>query len=50
MERVRAEALGQTKLAFDDLVNQLYAGQDRRALKKRLNPSIGLDAGFYLPV
>ena len=24
----RGEALGQTKLAFDDLVNQLYAGQD----------------------
>ena len=28
MEGVRAEALGQTKLALDDLVNQLYAGQD----------------------
>ena len=24
MERVSAEALGQTKLAFDDLVNQLH--------------------------
>jgi translation initiation factor IF-1 len=27
MEGVRAEALGQTKLALDDLVNQLYAGR-----------------------
>jgi hypothetical protein len=50
VEGVRAEALWQTKLAFDDLVSQLYAGQTRRALKKRLNPSIGLDAAFYPPV
>jgi hypothetical protein len=28
MEWVRAEALGETELAFDDLVNQLHAGQD----------------------
>jgi hypothetical protein len=28
LEGVRAEALWQTKLAFDDLVSQLCAGQD----------------------
>ena len=28
MEGVRAEALGQTKLAFDDLVNQFNAAQE----------------------
>jgi len=48
MEGVRAEALGQTKLALDDLVNRLYAGQTRRALKKLLNPSIGLTRLFTL--
>ena len=36
MEGVRAEALGQTKLALDDLVNQLYAGQDPPSVEETL--------------
>ena len=40
MEGVRAEALGQSKLAFDDLVNQSMPARTRRALKKRLKPSM----------
>jgi hypothetical protein len=38
MEGVRAEALGQTKLALDDLVNQLYAGQDPPSVETKALP------------
>ena len=48
VEGVRAEALGQTKLAFDDLVNEFNAAQNTPALKKRLKPSIGATRLFTL--
>ena len=36
MKGVRAEARGQTKLAFDDLLNQLYADQDPPGVEEAL--------------
>jgi hypothetical protein len=50
MERVRAEALGQTKLAFDDFVNQLYAGQDTLCVDEALETKHRAHAAFYPPV
>jgi hypothetical protein len=50
MEGVRAEALGQTKLAFDDLVNQLYAGQDPPGVEEALESEHRAHAAFYPPV
>jgi hypothetical protein len=46
MEGVRAEALGQTKLAFDDLVNQLYAGQDPPGVEEALESEHRAHAAF----
>jgi hypothetical protein len=50
MERVRAEALGQTKLAFDDFVSQLYAGQDTPCVEEALEAKHRAHAAFYPPV
>jgi hypothetical protein len=50
MEGVRAEALGQTKLALDDLVNQLYAGQDPPSVEETLESEHRAHAAFYPPV
>jgi hypothetical protein len=50
MEGVRAEALGQTKLAFNDLVNQLYAGQDPPGVEEALETKHWTHAAFYSPV
>jgi hypothetical protein len=50
MEGVRAEALGQTKLAFDDLVNQLYAGQDPPGVEEALESEHRTHAAFNPPV
>ena len=50
MEGVRAEALGQTKLAFDDLLNQLYAGQDPPGVEEALETKHWSRAAFYPPV
>jgi hypothetical protein len=50
MEGVRAEALGQTKLALDDLVNQLYAGQDPPGVEEALESEHRAHAAFYPPV
>ena len=36
MEGVRAEALGQTKLAFDDLVNEFDAAQNTPGVEEAL--------------
>jgi hypothetical protein len=48
LEWVCAEALGQTELAFDELVNQFNAAQNTPGLKKRLKPSIGATRLFIL--
>ena len=50
MEGVRAEALGQTKLAFDDLVNQFNAGQDPPCVEEALESEHRAHAAFYPPV
>jgi hypothetical protein len=50
MEGVRAESLGQTKLAFDDLVNQLYAGQDPPGVEEALESEHRTHAAFNAPV
>jgi hypothetical protein len=50
MEGVRAEALGQTKLAFDDLVNQLYADQDPPGVEEALETKHWSHAAFYPPM
>jgi hypothetical protein len=50
MEGVRAEALGQTRLALDDLVNQLYAGQDPPGVEEALESEHRAHAAFYPPV
>jgi hypothetical protein len=47
MEWVSAEALGQTKLAFDDLVNQLHAGQDPPGVEEALESEHRAHAAFY---
>jgi hypothetical protein len=47
---VRADALGQTKLALDDLVNQLYAGQDPPGVEEALESEHRAHAAFYPPV
>jgi hypothetical protein len=46
MEGVRAEALGQTKLALDDLVNQLYASQDPPGVEEALESEHRAGRGF----
>src|SRR6266436_8687890 len=43
-------ALGQTKLALDDLVNQLYAGQDPPSVEETLESEHRAHAAFYPPV
>ncbi len=48
MEGVRAEALGQTKLALDDLVNRLYAGQDPPGVEEALESEHRLTRLFTL--
>ena len=40
MEWLRAEALRQTKLAFDDLVNQFNAAQNTAGVEGALKPKI----------
>jgi hypothetical protein len=50
MEGIRAEALGQTKLAFDDLVNQLYASQDPPGVEEALETKHWSHAAFNAPV
>jgi hypothetical protein len=50
MEGVRAEALGQTKLTLDDLVNQLYAGRDPPGVEEALESEHRAHAAFYPPV
>jgi len=50
MEGVRAEVLGQTKLAFDDLLNQLYAGQDPPSVEEALETKHWSRAAFYPPM
>jgi hypothetical protein len=50
VEGVRAEALWQTKLAFDDLVSQLYAGQDLPGVEGALESEHRAHAAFYPPV
>src|SRR5208283_2064741 len=50
MEGVRAEALGQTKLAFDDLVNQFNAGQDPPCVEEALESEHRAHAAFYPPM
>ena len=43
-------ALGQTKLALDDLVNQLYAGQDPPSVEETLESEHRAHAAFNPPV
>ena len=50
LEWVRAEAIRQTKLAFDDLVNQLYAGQDPPCAEEALESEHRAHAAFYAAV
>src|SRR6266446_2028849 len=50
MEGVRAEALGQTKLALDDLVNHLYAGQDPPGVEEALESEHRAYAALHPPV
>jgi hypothetical protein len=50
MEGVRADGLGQTKLALDDLVNQLYAGQHPPGVEEALESEHRAHAAFYPPV
>jgi hypothetical protein len=46
----RGEALGQTKLAFDDLVNQLYAGQNPPGVEEAREPEHRAHPGLDAPV
>ena len=50
MEGVRAEALGQTELAFDDLVNQFNASQDPPCVEEALESEHRAHAAFYPPM
>ena len=50
MERLRAEALRQTKLAFDDLVNQFNAAQNTPRVEEALETKHWSHAAFYPPV
>jgi hypothetical protein len=50
MEGLRAEALWQTELAFDDLVSQLHAGQDPPGVEEALESEHRAHAAFYPPV
>src|SRR5271157_3441964 len=50
MEGVRAEALGQTKLAFDDLVNEFNAAQNTPGVEEALETRHWSHAAFYPPV
>jgi hypothetical protein len=47
MEGVRAEALGQTKLAFDDLVNEFNAAQNTPGVEEALETKHWSHAAFY---
>ena len=49
MEGVRAEALGQTKLAFDDLVNEFNAAQNTPGVEEALETKHWSHAAFYPP-
>ena len=46
MEGVRAEALGQTKLAFDDLVNEFNAAQNTPGVEEALETKHWSHAAF----
>jgi hypothetical protein len=50
MEGVRAEALGQTKLAFDDLVNEFNAAQNTPGVEEALEAEHWTHAAFYPPM
>ena len=50
MEGVRAEALGHTKLAFDDLVNEFDAAQNTPGVEEALEAEHWTHAAFYPPV
>ena len=50
MEWLRAEALRQTKLAFDDLVNQFNAAQNTPCVEEALETKHWSHAAFYPPV
>jgi hypothetical protein len=50
LEWLRAEAIRQTKLAFDDLVNQFNAGQDPPCVEEALESEHRAHAAFYPPM
>src|SRR5260370_24109414 len=50
MKGARAKALGHTTLAFDDLVNQLYAGQGPPGVEEALESEHRAHAALYPPV
>jgi len=50
MAWLRAEALRQTKLAFDDLVNQFNAAQNTPCVEEALETKHWSHAAFYPPV
>src|SRR5208282_5980284 len=50
MEWLRAEALGQTKLAFDDLVNEFNAAQNTPGVEEALETKHWSHPAFYPPV
>jgi hypothetical protein len=50
MEWLRAEALRQTKLTFDDLVNQFNAAQNTPCVEEALETKHWSHAAFYPPV
>jgi DnaB-like helicase C terminal domain len=50
MEWLRAETLRQTKLAFDDLVNQFNAAQNTPCVEEALETKHWSHAAFYPPV
>src|ERR1700730_7131369 len=49
MEWLRAEALRQTKLAFDDLVNQFNAAENTPCVEEALETKHWSHAAFYPP-
>jgi hypothetical protein len=48
MEGFRTEALWQTKVAFDNLVSQLYVGQDPPGVEEALESEHRAHAAFIL--
>jgi hypothetical protein len=50
LEWVRAETIRQTKLAFDDLVNQFNAAQNSPGVEEALETKHWSHAAFYPPV